>query len=207
MTSRQPCKYRGRGERGAALIVALLALVALLGIGGITMLAVQSEIRSSGNDRFEQMALYAAESGAAAGMEYLRTNCNTTTLFSTSVEPNNVNPQSPAAIIGNSRMPGTAGNPFALGSQIWYQVILLNNREDGGLVAGNDEDGQIVLRSIGHGPNQTQVTLETVVVAESCISAFCASDYAQQNLDSGNTAFAVCAQAVDPAGALRTFTP
>src|SRR5688572_23703132 len=88
-------------EQGAALVVALVTIVGLLAIGAVTLLAVPSEISSAGASRFEQTALYSAESGVAAGMEYLRTNCSTTELFSDVVEPNNVNPQRPSSIFGN----------------------------------------------------------------------------------------------------------
>ncbi len=202
-------KSRGRdparGERGAALIVALIALVALLGIGGITMLSVQSETKSSGEDRFQQMALYAAESGAAVGMEYLRTSCSATNMFSAFVTPSNSAPITPPAILGNNKKPGIPGNLFQASSQAWYQVSVLNNLTDQGFAAGTDLDGDVILHVIGYGPNQTQVTLELEVYSAQCVAAFCEQDFAQKNVNGRNDAVAACSQQVDPGGGMRTI--
>ena len=180
-------------ERGATLIVALVAVVALLGIGMVTMLSVRSDTVASGADRFQQVAMYAAESGAAAGVDFLRTNCSTNAsspLFSALVEPNNVNPQMPGSIVGNNQQPGQSQNPFTASPNTWYQVSILNNQEDTGLAAGNDNDGIVILRASGYGPSQTKVTVDLQVRLPACISSFCATDYAQKNQTAYNTAFA-----------------
>src|SRR6185503_15250863 len=97
-------------ERGAALALTLIAITALLGLGALTVLSVQSELASGGQSRFTTTALYAAESGTAAGMDFLRQNCSvessSTPLFSLWVEPNNVDAQKPSAIVGNGIKPG-----------------------------------------------------------------------------------------------------
>ena len=51
-------------ERGAALLLAMIAITALLSLGALTVLTVQAEHQSGGQGRFEQQALYVAESGA-----------------------------------------------------------------------------------------------------------------------------------------------
>jgi hypothetical protein len=186
-------------EKGAALIVALVALVALLGIGGVTILAVQSETRSSGSDRFTQAAMYAAESGAAAGMEYIRNNCSITDLFSDFVEPNNVNPQKPADLFGNMKQPGDAQNPFTAGSQLWYEVTLLNNPGDGGFTLGEDHDGIIMLQIVGHGPNGAQATLQLDLQNTLCLANFCEIEFAQRGVTSRNDAVAACSAQVESA--------
>jgi len=195
-------------ERGAALVVSLICVVGLLGIGAITLLSVQSELRSSGSSRVEQTALYAAESGVAAGMDYLRVNCKDNgDFFSDLVEPSNVNPASPAhpSLYGNNRRPNTGGNPFDADTENWYQVTILNNRADPGYDVGNDVDGDVLLHVIGYGPNGTQATLEVEVRATSCIATFCAIENAQRNINARNDATQVCSEAVDPGRGTRTI--
>jgi len=196
------------GERGATLIVALIAVVALLGIGMVTMLTVRSDTVASGADRFQQVAMYAAESGAAAGVDFLRNNCSTSAsspLYSALVEPNNVAPQSPGSIVGNSQQPGQTQNPFTASPNTWYQVVVLNNPDDTGYVAGDDKDGVVILRSTGYGPNETRVTIELQVRLPECISTFCATEFAQKNQSSYNTAYAqACSTQAVQAGNGRT---
>lgn len=194
-------------ERGAALMVALIALVALLGIGGITILSVQSELRSSGRDRFQNVALYAAESGVAAGMEYLRNACHPTNLYSALVEPRNLDPQYPDGIYGNRRKPGEPGNPFLDTLRAWYEVAILNNISDAGFTGGDDADAQVILRVVGHGPDRSVVTLEVEVRNDHCVAEFCASDYAQRGQSAMNSADALCSQAIQGSAGTRTFQP
>ncbi len=197
------------GERGAALIVALVAVTALLGIGMVTMLTVRSDTAASGADRFQQVALYAAESGAAAGMEFVRDKSDATTKFSAYVEPNNVSPQSPTGVLGNAVQPGETHNPFTDSPNTWYQVTILNNPEDSGFAAGNDTDGTIILRSTGHGPNQTQVTIEMIVrlgTGAADPGSVCRTDYAQGFDNSSNSNTAGCSAAISTA-TLRSANP
>src|SRR5262245_46191084 len=107
-------------EQGAALVVTMVTLTALLGIGAVTILSTQSSLSAAGQSRFSQSALYTAESGASAGMEYLRNNCSSTQLFTALVSAGNASPQKPAGILGNGVLPGGAGNPFADGDS-WYE--------------------------------------------------------------------------------------
>src|SRR5262249_55124249 len=117
-------------EHGAALAVTLIAITALLGLGALTVLSVQTEMSSAGQSRFSQAALYAAESGGSAGMDFLRNNCSADgTFFSAWVTPSNSAPMSPSAIVGNNVQSGQTGNPFAPATSMWYQVTILNNPE------------------------------------------------------------------------------
>ncbi len=195
-------------EKGAALVVSLITLVGLLAIGGVTLLSVRSEISSAGASRYERNALYAAESGVASAMDFLRLNCKTNGgFFSDLVEPNNVNPQAPAGIVGNNRHPGQSGNLFDVDSEAWYQVTILNNLADVELALGNDKDGTVTIRSRGYAQNGTQALLEVEVFNGTCVEQFCNGEYAQENITARNDAAAICARAIDFAGGTRTLLP
>jgi hypothetical protein len=149
-----------RRQRGSALVVSLIVLTGLITLGGLTVLAVQGGISASGHQRHRSTALYAAESGAAAAMDYLRRNVDTTSKWSAFVEPNNVAPQFPADIVGNGVPPGAPGNLFSADIRAWYEVEILNNLDDDGFAAGDDEDGRVIIRATGHGPNGTVAQVE-----------------------------------------------
>ena len=71
------------------MLVALVALTALLALGSLTVLSVQGSTAATAHDRFTSVARYAAESGIAAGMEFLRENLDPTDRWSALVEPDN----------------------------------------------------------------------------------------------------------------------
>jgi hypothetical protein len=206
LTSRKPARDR---QKGAALAITLIAITALLGLGALTVMSVQSDITSSGTSRFSQSALYAAESGASAGMDFLRTNGSVTNLFTAWVSPGNANPPKPTAIVGNTIMPGLAGNPFDPAGQVWYEVSILNNIEDAGFATGVDNDGTVTLHSVGHGPDGTTSVVEMTVQNTNILATFCEREYAQRNVTSRNDANAACSARVTlaPGVGLRTFTP
>lgn len=197
-------------ERGAALALTLIAITALLGLGALTVLSVQTEIQSGGQSRFSQAALYAAESGTAAAMDFLRTNCSTSDasrpFFSEWVEPSNASPQQPADILGNNKRPGEAGNPFTADLDLWYTVEILNNRNDGAFAAGDDTDAVVILRSTGRGPDQTVAIVELEIFNDQCVRKFCESEYAQRGVTARNDAFAACSKRIQNQ-TLRTITP
>jgi Tfp pilus assembly protein PilX len=180
-------RHPRRGERGAALIVALVAVVALLGIGMVTMLSVRSDTSASASDRFQQIALYAAESGAYAGVDFLRSNCKTDGSFFSQFLGT-----SPAAIVGNNIAYGTAGNPFSNMPGTYYQVTIQNNATE--LTPTIDTDGMVILHSVGYGPNNTQSIVELEVSSPPCIAVTCATgDFAQRgNSSLGDARPAVC---------------
>lgn len=193
-------------QRGAALLVTMVALMALLSIGGIALLSTRMELASSGHDRFTQMATYAAESGANAAMLYLRAECASGSYYSSLVEPNNVNPQSPVEIYGNNKPSGDALNPLAPTMKTAYAVTILNDTADPGLATGEDLNGIIVIRSVGTGPNQSQVTLEIEVQNAACMVDGCDDDFAQRGMTSLNDSRAGCSKTVSFANAATLAT-
>lgn len=194
-------------ERGAALAVTLIAITALLGLGALTVLSVQTEMSATAQGRFSQAALYAAESGTSAGMDYLRTHCAADgTFFSASVSPSNSAPPQPTDLVGNNVKPGLTGNPFDPQSSMWYSVSILNNPEDPGFIAGTDDDGVVIIHANGHGPDQTVAAVELTVTNQSCVKTFCEQEYAQRNVTSRNDANAACSARVTQSN-IRQFNP
>ena len=63
---------RRQRERGNSLVLAMIVLTALGTLSMLTLMSVRSGMQTSSGDRFRSTALYAAESGAAAAMDYLR---------------------------------------------------------------------------------------------------------------------------------------
>ena len=165
-------------ERGSAMVVMMVVLVALGTIAGLTVISVQGGSAAANTHRFSSMALYAAESGAAVAMQYLKANVQPSTApidqryFSALVNNDN-NPLLPLADLpGNNIQPGVAGNLLSNDQQGWYEVTLLNNRTDPGLKVdfGNDTDGIIIIQVTGHGPNGAMKKLEWEVRSESGIA-------------------------------------
>lgn len=167
------------------MVVALVILVALLGLAGYAAVAVQQTTAQSGYDRHEQEALYAAESGVAAGIEFLSRHFDEHEHWSPFVSPSNESPPSPAGIRGNGAEPGEPGNIFSEGSQRWYEVSIYNHIGDPGFADGQDEDARVILHAVGYGPNETTASLEVEISADSSLSPAgrpCPS-YAQQGVD------------------------
>jgi len=141
-------------------MISTIALTGLVTLGSLTVLSVQGGMSAAGHDRHTSSALYAAESGAAAAMDYLRRNVDAGVKWSAFVEPNNTAPQSPGDIVGNGALPGDAGNLFATDVNAWYEVEVLNNLDDNGFAAGDDTDGRVIIRSTGHGPDGAVAQVE-----------------------------------------------
>jgi hypothetical protein len=204
---------RAGSERGSILVVAMVAIAAVLVVGGLTILSVQSSLRTAGADRFQTVALYAAESGAWAGVDFLRDNCDVATLFSAFVPDENGVAQSPPGIYGNGVPPGEPQNPFDPSLQAWYEVSILNNTGDAGQQRSPpvDTDSQVILRVVGHGPGQTQTTIEVEIKNEACLTRYCDTGYAQRGITAQNTSgFAEddpCAQNVDASEQTRMIDP
>jgi len=147
-------------------MIATIALTGLVTLGSLTVLSVQGGMSAAGHDRHTSSALYAAESGAAAAMDYLRLNVDAGVKWSDFVEPSNTSPQSPGDIVGNGALPGDAGNLFSTDVNAWYEVEILNNLDDNGFVAGDDTDGRVIIRSTGHGPDGAVAQVEWSVAVE-----------------------------------------
>jgi hypothetical protein len=143
------------------MLIALIAIGGLITLGGMTVLSVQGGLTAVSHDRHRSAALYAAESGAAVAMIYLRASIQPAPKYwSDYVEPGNTNPQLPADLPGNTAQPGDADNIFSDDMVAWYEVEILNNRDDTGFASGDDQDGVVVIRSTGHGPNGTTAQVE-----------------------------------------------
>jgi len=153
-----------RRQRGNSMLLATIVLVALGTLSSLTVVSVQGGIATTGNDRFHQIAVYSAESGGAAAMDYLRKNIDQATGWTAFVTANNASPVSPN-LPGNNAAIGSAGNLFTsdvLGS---YSVTIYNNRSDPGYAAGQDTDKRIVIRSTGYGPNGSVAIIEWEITA------------------------------------------
>ena len=197
---RRRCRDR---ERGTVLIVAMLATVGLVSVGGLSVMAARSELRSAAQLRFKKVAMYSAESGAVVAMNQLRQDCAPDGgFFSAHISPpgyappENNFPGNKCAFGDTATCPNNT-NPFDEDVRGAYEIGVYNNVQDPGYDTGDDADGRIVLRSIGTGPNNTRVILELEVRASSCIASFCANDYAQKNVSQRNDAVTVCSERIE----------
>jgi hypothetical protein len=146
------------------MILAMIVLAALGTLSSLTVVTVQGGIATAGNDRFHLIAVYAAESGGAAAMDFLRKNINLTTGWKIYVSANNAIPPQPS-LPGNNQGVGTVGNVFAADMPGWYSVQILNNRTDSGFATANDNDKRVVIRSTGYGPNGAVAVVEWEITA------------------------------------------
>lgn len=148
-------------QAGNSMVLALIVMSSLAALGSLTALSVQGSLKSSSTDRFQSVALYAAESGAAVAMDYLRTHTDPVTYWSAFVDGNNNNP--PAfPMQSNDKPPGDPDNPFSTDQHAWYHVEILNNRDDPSYGGGapNDTDCRVIIRSTGHGPQGSVAIVE-----------------------------------------------
>jgi Tfp pilus assembly protein PilX len=151
-------------QRGNSLLLALVVLSALATLGSLTVVSVQSSLKTSTNDRSQTVAMYAAESGAAAAMDYLRQHLSPVKAWSRYVHPNN----NPIETLGapdlpaSGALPGTPDNLFSADQNAWFSVEILNNRNDPNFNAANDNDAdaQVIIRSTGHGPQGSVAIIE-----------------------------------------------
>ena len=151
-------------ERGNAMVLSMIVLTALATLSGLTVVSVQGGIATTSNDRFHNIAVYAAESGGAVAMDYLRRNINLASGWSAFVSANNANPPQPN-IPGNNIKYGQSGTLMSPDQQGWYSISILNNRHDAGYAAGTDNDKRVIIRVTGYGPNGAVAILEWDVTA------------------------------------------
>jgi hypothetical protein len=147
------------------MILAMIVLGVLGTLSSLTVVTVQGGIATAGADRFHRIAIYAAESGGAVAMDYLRKNINLATGWAAFVSPSNGNPPQPS-VPGNNQDVGAAGNLFSSDIQGWYSVQVLNNRADSGYATGADNDKRVVIRSTGYGPNGAVAVVEWEITAQ-----------------------------------------
>lgn len=148
-------------ERGSVLVITMIALVALVSLGSLTIITVRSSVSSTTNDRFKAVALFAAEAGLSAAIQYARERVDPTHKWSAIVVPAD---QPLLDVPGNDVKPGQPGNIFDPETRAWYVVEFLNNRDDRG--GDTDTDGRIIIRVTGHGPNNAAVGLEVEIAAK-----------------------------------------
>ena len=159
----------------------MIVLSALGTLSALTVVSVEGGLATTGNDRFHAIAVYAAESGGAAAMDFLRKNVNLSTGWTTYVSANNASPPQPN-LPGNNLANGVAGNLFSSDILGWYSVQILNNRDDTGFATGADNDKRVVIHSTGYGPNGAVAVIEWDITAENVtgLGRPC-SVYAQRN--------------------------
>jgi Tfp pilus assembly protein PilX len=160
----QRCRPRRDPQRGNSLLLALIVMSSLATLGSLTVVSVQSSLKSSTNERAQAIALYAAESGIAMGMAFLRQEFKPDVGWSALVTPSNVSIQVLGAPVfpASGALPGTPNNPFSPDQNAWFSIQVLNNRSDPGFdkTGNNDEDGQVILRATGNGPQGSVAILE-----------------------------------------------
>jgi len=188
------------------MVLAMIVLAALGTLSSLTVVTVQGGIATAGNDRFHSIATYAAESGAAAAMDFLRKNVNSATGWKAYVSARNANPPQPA-VPGNNQDVGTSNNLFSSDMQGWYKIEILNNRGDTGFATGDDNDKRVVIRSTGYGPNGAVAVVEWEISAQNItgMGRPC-SVYAQRNESEDDSGRNDCLGAINT-GDTATFKP
>src|SRR5215475_2876267 len=156
-------------QRGNSLVLALIVMSALGTLGSLTVVSMQSSIQTSTNDRAQSIALYAAESGAAVAMNFLRKQFNVQpagkTSWSSYVVSRNEAPlvDMSTLIPSSGALPGSPNNLFDRDQNAWFEIALLNNRDDDAFGVGtgpNETDGKVMIRSTGHGPQGSLAIIE-----------------------------------------------
>ncbi|MGE0869917.1 MAG: hypothetical protein AB7P03_15230 [Kofleriaceae bacterium] len=207
-----PGQQRRNPQRGNSLVLALIVLSALGTLAMLTVVGVRGGLRATANDRFHAMAMYAAESGGAAAMDYLRANISASSKWSAFVDPcpAGTDPLTVARfeanIPGNNVAHGTTGNPFSTDNPARYYVVIYNNRADSGLVAGDDMDARVVIRSTGYGPDGAVAIIEWEVTTQVASTSKPCQVYAQESQSETNSGTNDCIGTIDT-GQSRTFTP
>jgi Tfp pilus assembly protein PilX len=156
-------------QRGNSLLLALIVMSALATLGSLTVVSMQSSIQMSTNERAEAIALYAAESGAAVAMDALRKNFDVDpagkTTWSRYVVSRNEAPFANLSTLipSSGARPGDPNHLLGPDQNAWYEIVLLNNRDDDAFGTGtgaNETDGKIIIRSTGHGPQGSLAIIE-----------------------------------------------
>jgi hypothetical protein len=189
------------------MLLLLLALAGLGALGGLTVIATRGSMNAAGHDRYKAIALYAAESGAAAGIDYLRRQTAQGVPWSALVTPSNSSPISPSDVVGNGVPNGEDGNPFGTDTQAWFEIEILNNPSDTGFALGEDSDSRLIIRSTGHGPNGTvaQVEWEVRNTFNGASIAHCPT-YGQRGLAEDGAGRNDCLTTIDST-IMESFTP
>ena len=197
-----------QGERGSIMLLALVVLSSLLAMGGLAVLAVQRSSSAIAHERFQSIAMFAAESGVVAGMVYLRAEYDDSEKWTAQVTANNDAPISPNQLPGNLAEPGDSSNPFSPTLGGWYEVTILNNESDPDFIVGNDSDATVILRAVGHGPNGSSTTIEVAVSGDALASnsARPCPGYAQRGIGEDGSGRNDCLTVIDSTN-VQTYTP
>ena len=151
-------------QRGNSMLLALIVMSALATLGSLTVVSVQSSFKTSTNDRAQAVAMYAAESGGAAAMDFLRNRFDAINGWSAFVHPSNTAlvPLASPELPSSGALPESPDNLFSADQNAWFSVTILNNRSDPSFAAGgtNDGDGQVIIQSTGHGPQGSVAIIE-----------------------------------------------
>jgi len=189
------------------MLLLLLALAGLGALGGLTVIATRGSMNAAGHDRYKAIALYAAESGAAAGIDYLRQQTAQGVPWSALVTPSNSSPISPSDVVGNGVLNGEDGNPFGTDTQAWFEIEILNNPSDTGFATGEDSDNRLIIRATGHGPDGTTARVEVEVKsnATGAVGQHCPT-YGQRGLAEDGAGRNDCLTTIDST-IMESFTP
>ena len=146
-------------QRGNSLLLALIVMSSLATLGSLTVVSVQSSLKASTNDRSQAIATYAAESGGAATMDFLRNNFDPTTAWSAFVAAAGA-PRTLTALPSHNKPPGDPANPLSPDLNAFYTVEILNNPTDPNFAAASDGDAIVIIRATGHGPQGSIAIVE-----------------------------------------------
>ena len=193
-------------EAGNSLVLAMIVMTALGTLSMLTVFSVRGGTQTVSADRFHAIALYAAESGAAAGMDFLRTNINSSTGWQSFISASNSSVQSPSGIAGNGVTSGNSGNLFSNDQNAYYTVEIYNNRNDTGYAAGRDDDKRVIIRSTGYGPAGATAIVEWEIKSAAASVQRPCPNYGQKNESEDNSARNDCLGAIDTS-VVGTYTP
>jgi hypothetical protein len=188
-------------ERGNTVVLALIVLSALGTLGMLSIIGIRSSSQTTANDRFHSIALYAAESGGAAAMEYLRANLDPNTGWTSLLSPGAIDD-----VAGNNVAHGASGNPFSSDIKASYMVEIFNNRNDTGYSSGTDTDKRVIIRSTGYGPDRAVAVIEWEVQSSASTVERPCPTYGQKGMSEDNAGRNDCLGTIDTSQT-ATFTP
>jgi hypothetical protein len=193
-------------ERGNSLVLALVVLGSLGTLSMMTVVTVKGGLATVGSERFHTIAVYAAESGGAAAMDFLRKHIHLATGWTSYVSASNASPPQPN-LPGNNQVSGAGGNLFSPDVLGWYSVQILNNRGDPGFATGEDRDKRVVIRSTGYGPDGAVAIVEWEITGQNVtgLGRPC-SMYAQRNQSEDDSGRNDCLGVINT-GDTATFRP
>lgn len=188
-------------EAGNTVVLALIVLSALGTLGMLAVTSARSSTQTTANDRFHSIALYAAESGCAAAMEYLRANLDPDQGWTAALEET-----AWEGIVGNNAPHGSEENPFSADLPATYSVEILNNRSDSGFSTGQDTDKRVIIRSTGYGPDRAVAVIEWEVQSSASTTQRPCPTYGQRGMSEDNAGRNDCLGSIDTTQA-ASFSP